>query len=138
MNDLFVGDEVGRGTFRIVYAHALDPTLVVKVEQRARSFSNVSEWDLWNEVADRPELARWFAPCVAISFSGSVLIQKRTEPIRRMPAELPDFFADIKRPNFGRYKGRIVAHDYGNHPHYTRSFRKWRMRPVSADDMVRA
>jgi len=137
LNDLFVGDLIGAGTYREVYAHALDPSLVVKVELRPRGFSNVAEWEVWQESEGYPDIRRWLAPCVAISFSGSVLVQRRTQPITRLPKELPDFLCDIKRSNFGRIGRQVVAHDYGNHPHYTRSFRRWRMRPVSADDMVR-
>lgn len=137
LNDLFVGDEIARGTYRTVYAHALDPTLVIKIEHAARCFCNAAEWDIWGEIRDRPEIARWFAPCVAISFSGSVLIQKRTAPLTKLPAQLPNFLCDIKPANFGRYRGRVVAHDYGNHPHFTRSFETWALWDVVPEDMNR-
>lgn len=127
---LLLGDRLGAGVAREVFVYGLDESKVIKIEDVARSFQNVMEWEVWKEIEDT-EWARWFAPCHFISPSGSVLIQARTKPIERLPAELPSFLADLKPSNFGRYKGRIVAHDYGLNMLMTRGLSRVRMRKVS-------
>lgn len=109
---LLLGAPLGRGAARRVYANALDPRTVVKIEDAACSFQNVQEWETWRLVADTP-LARWFAPCRFISPSGVVLIQDRAEDIDKFPAEIPAFFTDLKLANFGRIGRQFVARDYG-------------------------
>lgn len=112
--NLFRGERLGVGYYRAVYAHALDPTLVIKIQQPDATFSNVREWDLWQEVRTQPRLAAWLAPCVAISDCGLVLIQKRTAPVlqRELPKQVPMFLTDLKRANWGRLGRRVVCHDY--------------------------
>lgn len=114
--DLFVGEKLGNGIARDVYAHAYDPDLVIKFEASKRSFSNVVEWELWNRVQDTAA-AKWFAPCEYISPCGAILIQKRTKPVSHseLPKRIPHFFTDLKAPNWGRLGDRIVCHDYGLH-----------------------
>lgn len=115
---MVVGRELGHGSARYVYEHALDPTLVVKVETADGSFQNVKEWETWQFVHDTPH-ARWFAPCVAISPCGSVLLQRRTEPATSYPDELPNYLTDFKLGNYGMLtpedggEPRFVCHDYG-------------------------
>lgn len=119
----FVGDYIGEGANRKVYAHAWDQTLVVKVESAAQSFSNITEWQVWNAVKDT-EHAKWFAPCLHISNNGEVLIQRRTSPAAKYPDKIPSFFTDTKLTNFGvlvngadygATDGQFVCHDYGLH-----------------------
>ncbi len=110
--DLFFGRWLGSGQYRDVYVYSPDETKVVKIERNARSFSNVSEWQIWQEVKDT-KWARYFAACSSISHSGSVLVMERTRPLERAPTQLPNFMADLKTENFGRVGSRIVCHDYG-------------------------
>lgn len=115
LNGLLLGEKLGEGTFRTVYACPLDPKVVIKIETRASGrFCNVDEWNLWNAIEDRPEIARWFAPVRSISACGSVLVMERTQPIGRMPREVPNFMTDLKAANMGRLRGRPVFHDYAN------------------------
>lgn len=113
---MLCAEPIGRGLDRIVFAHAADPTLVVKIESGINDrFQNVAEWNTWRELQDSPEHAAWLAPCVAISYSGAVLIQRRTKPIptRRLPPKVPAWLTDRKPEQMGLYKGRPVFHDYG-------------------------
>lgn len=110
--NLFCGELIGRGVARDVYEYAIDDTKVIKVETAAESFQNATEWQVWREV-EYTKWARWFAPCHWISPCGIVMIQSRTQPISRAPKEVPNFFSDLKLDNFGKLKGRVVAHDYG-------------------------
>ena len=129
LRDLTFGTLLGNGAYRNVYELKLNPTYVIKYE-RTRTFCNAQEWLIWQEVQGT-DLERWFAPCHLISQDGAFLIQQRTKPVSKLPAELPDFFADLKPENFGRLNGRLVAHDYGNHRIYTKGLHRWRMRKVS-------
>lgn len=108
------GDKIGEGISRKVYEFRLDPSLVVKVEQKSGRFQNIHEYQFWEDFQWENGIARWLAPCVAISPCGSVLIQKKVEPLRRsdLPKLLPIFLTDLKITNFGLYEGRVVACDY--------------------------
>ena len=115
LSGFVVGERLGGGQYRTVYACAFDPRLVVKVEEHITGrFCNVDEWNLWNAVRERPEIARWFAPVRFISASGNFLIQDRTQPITRLPRQVPNFMADIRTENMGKLKGRPVFHDFAN------------------------
>lgn len=113
---LVLGDCLGYGETRAIYEHALDKSLVVKVENGATNFCNISEWQIWQAVKDT-EFAKWFAPVVSIGPAGSVLTMRKCEPARReeLPDKVPAFFTDLKPENFGRLDGRIVCLDYGYH-----------------------
>lgn len=113
--NLFAGDLLGEGIHRKVFAHRLDPTLVIKAETGTFSHANMSEWDAWMAWGDAKE-GRWLAPCVAISPQGRFLLQRRVQPVavEDLPEKVPTFLTDLKRSNFGRYKGRIVCCDYGS------------------------
>ncbi len=117
-NDLFslcVGSLVAVGSSRTVF-RASNPEFVYKFETSAHSFQNMMEWETWQIVKDTKH-KKWFAPCSAISDCGTVLAQVycRDLEINELPEELPAFFADVKRDNFGIYKNQIVCRDYGNH-----------------------
>jgi hypothetical protein len=89
---------------------------VVKFESDANDFANIFEMDLWRMVEDDKELSKWFAPCTFLSPNGVVLLQKRTEVVRKseLPKYVPAFFCDLKSDNWGWLDGRYVCHDYGN------------------------
>ncbi|KAA1057165.1 hypothetical protein [Azospirillum argentinense] len=125
--DLFCGKFLGAGIGRQVYELATDPTKVVKVEMASRSFQNAMEWETWDRVKDTP-WAKWFAPCHSISPCGIVLIQSRTKPFEADPDELPEFFTDLKRTNYGVIDGQVVAHDYGFSLLIERGLKRVRMR----------
>lgn len=125
------GKRLGSGIGREVFECFLDPTLVIKIEAGSASFQNVMEWETWEEVKET-DFAKWFAPCYAVSSTGSVLIQKKTTPIhwKKLPPRMPAFLGDFKQGNFGMYKGHIVAHDYGRTRLMTNGLTK-RMRDVN-------
>lgn len=102
------------GMSRAVWSSKLLPDCVIKVEETARMFQNVIEWETWQRVKDTP-LRRWFAECVSISPSGSVLVMKRTRPAadRDYPIMMPIFLNDFKRRNYGMTGKNLVCHDYG-------------------------
>jgi hypothetical protein len=118
MWDLMCSDMIGQGCSRKVFLSKLDSSLVIKVEEAGRSFNNIREWELWEDVRHDKNAARWLAPCVNISLCGTILIQKRTEPAhkRRFPKVLPRWIAtDLKYQNWGLLDGKIVCHDYASH-----------------------
>jgi hypothetical protein len=113
---LAVGDLIACGVTRNVYEWLPDPSLVLKVEFKERSFCNIGEWETWNRIQGVKEIAKWFAPCHAISACGSMLLQKKIQPIgeRKPPERLPVFLADTKLVNYGFFNGRFVCCDYGS------------------------
>lgn len=115
--DIVAGKRLGNGIARDVYVFAPDPTLVIKIETASRRFQNVNEWTIWDRVQHFKPLAHWFAPCVAISCSGGVMLQKRVNPAddAALPDRIPAFFSDNKRANWGVFEGRPVCCDYGSH-----------------------
>lgn len=140
LNDLMVGELIARGTYREVYAFGMHPQeWVVKIENsNARAFCNAAEWEFWCHTETYPEVRRWLAPCSKISMDGNVLVQARTQPLKKLPDELPDFLTDIKRENFGIYRGRVVAHDYGNlHRCFDKALKRVVMKKVSDRDKTR-
>lgn len=127
---LICGDLIGSGVGRSVYTNTLDSDLVIKFEENAGSFQNVMEWQTWEIVKDT-QFAKWFAPCIAISPCGTVLVQKKTTRADKYPAELPAFLCDIKKSNYGVLKnGDFVCHDYGFHMLMEKGMSK-RMQKVS-------
>lgn len=115
LSRLCLGQLLGEGAFRRVHVWQPDKTLVVKFELQSQDFHNVFEWETWRKAIGTP-LERWLAPVVEISPCGTILLQKRTEPIqtqREMPKRIPALFKDVKASNWGRLGKRIVCHDYG-------------------------
>jgi hypothetical protein len=127
MLSLLCGEELGSGMTRTAFACPLIDQVVgdgrkyvIKVETtRSGHFQNVLEWQIWNEVKDWKECARWLAPCVAISQSGLWLIQRRVDVLssievaKRRAGRVPQFLSDFKTRNYGILDGRVVCHDYG-------------------------
>lgn len=125
---LFCGTKIGEGQYRIVYAHALDSTLVIKRERAFNNFSNVMEWDFWT-CSKGSKVRRWLAPVEWLSPGGMWLIQKRTYPLgaRAIPKRVPDVFCDLKDDNWGLLDGRVVCHDYGNNRAVQQAFKRARL-----------
>lgn len=112
--NMLCGEQIGSGSARVVYRCELDKEMIVKVEAAAGSFQNIVEWETWNRVKGT-RYERWFAPCLRISPTGTVLVMARTiEPLNsQFPKKLPVFLTDTKRANYGIYKNKFVCHDYG-------------------------
>lgn len=129
IHDLFVGEELGRGSSRVVYQTEHDKNAVIKFEEGAKSFQNVLEWEVWHAVKDGP-LAKWFAPCLDISSNGIWLIQRKAEiiPHAQYPEKIPTFFTDTKYKNFGVIGKQFVCFDYGSMHVRTLSYLKKTMR----------
>ena len=115
--DCIAGDRIGFGSTRSVYAFrkVLGLDHVVKFEFGTREFQNTREWLVWNSWKKTKSVAKWLAPCISISPCGCVLIQARTHPMRPedYPKKIPQWATDLKKENWGMYKGRPVIHDYG-------------------------
>lgn len=128
--DLMFGQILGTGESRAVFENRLDPTTVIKVERRSRSFHNVAEWDTWHNFVGTP-LEPWLAPCLQISACGVYLIQKKTvvAAAKDYPEKVPSFFTDLKYSNWGLLEDRLVCHDYANSTLY---------RPGAHKNLVRA
>lgn len=124
-----LGELIGEGMSRKVYQHPFDPTKVIKVEDSVKYFQNVREWEIWNDFKHAPEVAKWLAPCHAISHSGTFLIMERAVdlPTNKKIEKLPEFLTDHKIENFGMIGNRVVARDYGRIvPILETRLRKWR------------
>lgn len=128
--NLLVGKKLGSGSYREVFENMQDADEVLKIETGARCFSNIHEYNMWMIVAGDPELSKWFAPCVDISPSGQILVMKRTKPVMidELPKKIPNFLTDTKVQNWGRYKKRIVCHDYGNHLAISKGINNWKLK----------
>ena len=118
-HDLLCGDLLSEGCSRIVYECGYDESCVVKISKDIDRLSsdNVLEWEIWQMVKYmNNDVPKWFAPCIKISDNGRILIQKKTKPLTDKQwndlKELPRFLTDVKRSNFGMYKGHICTHDY--------------------------
>lgn len=116
--DLFnmvTGPDIGAGQYRRVYEHRFDKKLVIK-QDSGQNFSNLNEWQVWNEFKDTT-VGAWLAPVMHCSPRGLWLVMARTRPIPvgKFPKRIPALFCDIKPENWGMYRGRPVCHDYGNH-----------------------
>lgn len=128
MESLLFGYEVGRGVSRVVYECKLDVSAVVKYEF-GDCYQNVIEYETWNRVHGTPA-CKWFAPVLSMSALGTLLVMAKVAPLglKDTPSALPGFFSDVKRSNFGIYKGRVVCCDYGTM--LERSFDKRALRKV--------
>lgn len=112
-----LGQKLGSGTYRSVYNCNINENDVIKVEP-LNTQCNVSEYLLWEEIkglhSDLAWVKDWFAPVRWISPNGRILCMAKTVKSKKpMPSEVPCFLSDVKKDNFGWYKGRWVCHDYG-------------------------
>ena len=105
-----LGEILGDGKFRTVFAHADDPSLVVKLEKAKGA--NAAEWDVWQAIKGT-EYEPHFAPLH--DFGEGWVTQSRTEPVEGdAPDQIPAICsADAERRNFGVLDGRIVCIDMG-------------------------
>ncbi len=116
------GDRIGQGIAREVYVFKPDTRWVIKFElQRDGDFQNVTEWLTWTNAP--PQVRRWLAPCIDISAGGRILLQARVTPLLKAPAKHPRWMDDMHLDNWGTYKGRPVAVDYGRTNLFRRAFR---------------
>lgn len=109
----FLGDLVSRGTARDVFV--FNDEYVLKVENKERSFQNVNEHRVWEEVKNT-KWSKWFAPIQNISPCGILVVQRKVKPlesINDLPSHIPNFFTDLKLSNYGWLDGEFVAIDYG-------------------------
>lgn len=106
-----LGKKISGGIGRTVFVHEMNPAWVVKVE--TAGYQNVIESEMWRAVKGTKH-SRWFAPVVALSGMGSVLVMERTLPAPRSkyPKRMPVFTGDYKYSNYGLLAGRLVCHDY--------------------------
>lgn len=118
-HDMLCGNLISEGCSRIVYECGYDKSCVVKIHKNVNRLpsDNILEWELWNMIKCMTnDVPKWFAPCVGISENGRILIQKKTKPLTDKQWEnttkIPTFLSDVKRSNFGIYKGHICMHDY--------------------------
>jgi hypothetical protein len=128
--NLFLGELIGAGMYREVYALRTDETKVIKIESFANNrFCNQLEWEIWN--AAPLHVQRWFAPLVAISPCGTVMIQERVKPLNKTPMRVPSFLTDLKPSNWGLYKGRPVCVDFANNLFFDQEFRRMRLKKLN-------
>jgi hypothetical protein len=116
--ELFVGGEIGSGSFRRTYEMLQEPDHVLKV-QYGSGHHNAIEWETW-QAAKETKWAKWFAPCVRIDSWGSSLVMRKARTfesemeflatIKRVPV----FFHDVRWTNWGMLDGRPVCIDYGH------------------------
>lgn len=113
-NEMMLGERLGEGVGREVFADRMNPRRVIKLEENG--FQNVTEHLVWAALCDTV-WAPWFARCFWISANGRVLIQERAFlPARRppMPDLVPNFVNDARECNMGVVRGRWVFCDYGH------------------------
>lgn len=113
-----IGDEIGRGAFRIVYDCPLDPSVVVKVAFNSiGARHNIIENKVWDEVCEVPQFRKHFAPVISISDNGRFMVMKRADmPSDRKlyPSKVPHFFTDLKYQNYGFIGKDFVCVDYAS------------------------
>lgn len=112
------GKKIGSGVYRSVYEYNLDDKYVIKIEPNSTE-SNITEFMLWDEIRglcnDLSWVKDWFAPVLWMSPNGKILVMEKTEVKegKDRPKEVPAFFTDLKRDNFGWIGNKFVCHDYG-------------------------
>lgn len=111
------GEKLGSGTYRDVYELKDNPRYVVKIERDMSTgrFCNATEYVNWCDLRFWDFIEPWLCPCVRITETSQVLIQKRAKPIEcidKLPKEVPAIFTDLKRSNWGILNKRPVLLDY--------------------------
>ncbi len=114
LESIIVGKALGIGIHRKVAVFLPGTNKVIKIAEECPNI-NVLEDEIWQMVKDT-NIAKWFAPCVAISPCGIYLIQERAEtrPKSEYPKMIPNFFSDLKYANYGWIKGKFVCVDYAS------------------------
>ena len=132
LKNLLFGEALGVGIHRRVGVFMPDKTLVIKCAIECPNI-NALEMEVWDTVKDT-SIAKWFAPCVAISDSNMFLLQKRAErrPKNEYPKQVPVFFGDCKYSNFGWLNRQFVCVDYAGYI-ATSMVHKWSGKLKKAD-----
>lgn len=115
-----LGEEIGSGSYRTVYAHKKDPRKVIK---HGSSTSNKNEHTLWKKVKDTRK-ASAFARVYSISKDGSYLVMERIQNVgtlryadkeyQALEKKVSSVVDDLHSGNIGLKKGKAVVVDYGN------------------------
>lgn len=108
--NMIFGKFMGEGSSRIVFEYLPDPKYVIKIE-KGDWHANVTEHLIWQSVIGT-KWEKWFAPVKSITPNGSILIQRKCQPLLEAPKQLPNFFDDLRMENLGMHKGQVVAIDY--------------------------
>lgn len=119
-----LGEPIGSGVYRSVFANQLNQKEVIKIEipsdKLGNVFCNVQEYILWSEIkglcGSLAWVKDWFAPVKWISPAGNILCMQRTceRPAKKKPTKIPKFLWDVKEANFGWIGNNYVCHDYGS------------------------
>lgn len=115
--DKVCGELIGFGCYRDVYELKGNPRYVVKVERDMSKgrFANAMEYRNWCDLRWWTYLDGWLCPCVRITETSQVLVQKRAKPVKsvdQLPVMVPSIFTDLKPGNFGFIGKRAVIVDY--------------------------
>lgn len=110
-----LGERLGKGTTREVFALKHYPAWVVKLEMDDAPMINIMEYEtyaaVWDGVQD------WLCPIWGLSHHGLALYQRKTIPVTKeeLPERIPSWLTDTKIENWGRLmpENRIVCHDFG-------------------------
>lgn len=110
-----LGTLMGEGCSRYVFQHPEKKDRVIKIDV-GQMLSNATEFNVWNDIKDIPEVAKWFAPVYECTPDGRVLIMAKADMNRDLaeyPKMIPSFLGDVKWNNFGFIKNQFVCVDYG-------------------------
>jgi hypothetical protein len=99
-----LGELLGQGTKRRVYAHPERDDLVVKIlkksKRRDREFvsrlANQREKEMFDALEGRDE-QQWLARVYAVSENGVMSVQERLEPVTKPPEDYPHWLAEAKQ-----------------------------------------
>lgn len=109
-----LGELLGKGGSRLVYAVKGDPSVVLKQMKSIYPGTNMIEWLVWCWIKDE-EIASQFARCINISETGRYLKMERLnilEVCDKLP-KMPEWVTDPKPENFGRTtQGETKMLDY--------------------------
>ena len=110
------GELLGSGVYRDVYVFKQSPQHVIKIERdmSTANFTNVTEWRNYIDLREWKSFSKYLAPCEAISQTGQILVQQRIRHGQKneYPKQIPAYFTDIKRSNYGWIGTQFVCCDY--------------------------
>lgn len=118
-----LGDYLGEGFRRIVYAHQDRSDLVIKFLKNLEDNHNRTEFENWQKLKDT-ERGQWLAPCYSLSDDGRFLVQQRVEVLDEAPVSVPEWIKTLRdwslggnqSKHWGRWEGRVQLIDYGDMP----------------------
>lgn len=109
----FLGEFLGNGVSRYVFALRQNPKWVIKIDCSDMN-ANVLEHSIWQAIQHIP-VSKWFAPVKDISRCGRIMMQRRVQTdisSQKYPNKIPSFFTDTKFENWGIMDKRFVCCDY--------------------------